>query len=152
MKKSLEERFWEKVNKRGPDDCWEWTAARTQGYGVIKASFPDRRMLRAHRVSYEINKGKIPEGWLVRHICDNPGCVNPDHLLSGTWTDNMKDRDSRNRQARGERQGLSKLTEDDVRAIRKDVRSQEAIARDYGIAQTGVSFIKRRKTWKHVKD
>ena len=92
--KTLEERFWEKVCK-GPE-CWEWTGA-TSGrlpYGHI---YRNGREQRAHRVSWEINRGQIPLGLSVLHRCDNPGCVRPDHLFIGTQSDNLKDAVSKGR-------------------------------------------------------
>lgn len=86
---SPEERFWQKVNKDGPNGCWIWTAMRNKdGYGCFRVG---NTMKKAHRFSYEINKGQIPSGMEVRHICHNPSCVNPDHLEPGTHTDNMRD-------------------------------------------------------------
>ena len=84
-KKSLD-RFWAKV-KKGPD-CWEWTAAKRYGYGAIKW---DGWTQQAHRVSYQIHVGPIPPEKFICHHCDNPGCVNPDHLFSGTSMDNTTD-------------------------------------------------------------
>lgn len=83
---SLEDRFWSKVNKT--ETCWEWTAASLPlGYGVIRV---DKSNVRAHRLSYEMHVGPIPEGMQVDHICHNPPCVNPEHLRLATNKQNRE--------------------------------------------------------------
>lgn len=85
----IEERFWEKVKVVDNDKCWEWLASRTlKGYGHFKIK---GRTVRAHRYSYTLVKGPIPKDLWVLHKCDNPSCVNPNHLFLGTHGDNMKD-------------------------------------------------------------
>ena len=146
--KTLEERFWSKVDRKDPAECWEWQAGKfSQGYGQFSVGAKNKL---AHRVSYELAHGPIPEGLVVRHKCDNPCCVNPDHLELGTHENNMDDRASRGRGAKGEAQGGAKLTEDVVRAIRLDGRLQVEIAASYGISQITVSRIKRRSSWSHI--
>jgi len=87
------DRFWEKVDMRG--HCWEWTAAKTScGYGRFKV---EGKTVGAHRVSYELHYGEIPEEMCVLHTCDTPPCVNPEHLFLGTPTDNNRDRDQKGR-------------------------------------------------------
>ena len=98
--RSLEERFWDKVDKRGDNECWEWLGGRHKsGYGYIDDSSHKHRLM-AHCVSYELAYGPIPPGMVVRHVvCHNPPCVRPDHLLHGTRLDNAQDtvRDGRHR-------------------------------------------------------
>lgn len=106
---AFEARFWPAVDKSGPTQphmatpCWIWTRCKKDwGYGVIKL-LGDQ--LGAHRASYILLRGDIPEGLILRHECDVPSCCNPDHLLPGTHADNARDRDTRGRCAVGERHG-----------------------------------------------
>jgi hypothetical protein len=152
-RRPLAERFWEKVDKGGPDDCWEWTASRDRfGYGRIstRPDFIDK----AHRVSYELHRGPIPEGMCVCHDCpdgDNPSCVNPAHLFLGTHQDNMDDMNAKQRGAFGERCGSAKLTEPRVLAIRAiEGATVTAIAAQFSVSQETVAKILRRETWKHL--
>lgn len=103
----FEVRFWEKVNKTAPNGCWVWTG-QTHGFGYGYVRGPDLKKARAHRLSYEMAKGAIPDGFVVRHMCDNPSCVNPAHLEVGTMADNIQDRDRRGRTAIGDRHGQRK--------------------------------------------
>jgi hypothetical protein len=93
----IEKRFWSKVKK--VDGCWEWIGVKARnGYGLFTVS---GRRLGAHRVVYTLIRGEIPEGFCVLHQCDNPGCVNPEHLFLGTNADNVADRNAKGRTARG---------------------------------------------------
>ena len=107
----------------------------------------------AHRVAYEIAHGPIPAGMQVCHHCDNPPCCRPSHLFLGTPKDNSLDAARKGRRPHGEGHAMAKLTEKDVREIRR-LRAagmhQWPIARRFGIAQTAVWAILARKTWRHV--
>ena len=149
------DRFWSKVDRRGPDECWPWEATRNQdGYGRFWLG----ELKSAHRVAWEIANGPIPKGRCVLHRCDNPQCVNPAHLWLGTHADNMADRDAKGRQwdRRGENHPHSKLTELDVICIRhwlKDGRwTQQKIADAFGIGRMTISNINTGRVWSHVSE
>lgn len=133
--------------------CWLWTAAVVSRYGMFRIGEKNRR---AHRASWELLRGPIPAGLCVLHHCDNPLCVNPDHLFLGTAIDNVRDRDRKGRQARqrGEDCGAAKLTAVDVRAIRKradDGETQASISRSYpAVLFQHISRIVRRERWAHL--
>lgn len=151
---SLETRFWAKVDKRGPDECWPWTAAVNEhGYGVMR---PEGRRngpaIKAHRVSVKLD-GRDPDGLYVLHRCDNPPCVNPAHLLLGTAADNAADRDSKGRGNRGERNGHAKLTDTQAAEIRRRQRAGERrnrLAAEFGVSGAAVTRIAKGEGWRHV--
>jgi hypothetical protein len=117
--------------------CWTWTGyVGNVGYGVFRPSAKQRTG--AHRMSWVIHYGPIPEGLYVLHRCDNRVCVRPDHLFLGTVWDNRKDCVQKSRHKGRPR----KLSDIEITAIQKDPRSQRPIARDYGITQGYVSKIK----------
>jgi hypothetical protein len=115
-------------------------------YGII-AKWP--KNVYAHRASYEGHRGPIPDGMFVCHTCDNPGCINPDHLFLGTPADNTADMMEKGRSGRGERKG-GRFTEDDVRAILQSDERHSALAQRYGVSQSHIHQIKHRKIWSHV--
>jgi hypothetical protein len=107
-------RFWQKVDKSSVDSCWPWKAGKhTFGYGVTGEGT-------AHRIAYELSKGKIPDGMIVRHTCHNPTCCRPDHLIVGTQKDNIQDMIDAGRAGwvSGEKAGLSKFTNEQAQAVR----------------------------------
>ena len=152
----LVERFWEKVDRRGPDECWPWTASMDKdGYGRISRGAPSGRMLKASRASWELHYLRpVLAGQCVLHTCDNPPCVNPRHLFLGTQLENTKDRDAKRRQAQGEKQGAAKLTEEKVEEIRRDyvrgsrTHGQPALARKHGVSHAAIGYIVRGESWK----
>lgn len=140
-RRSVEERFWEKVAKS--DGCWIWQGARSKaGYGQI---WDGARVVYAHRMSCEMASGPVPSGMEVCHHCDNPACVRPDHLFVGTHAENFADASRKGRvsTAAGEGNPRAKLTNAQVEAIRHDPRTNRAIGRDYGVSNRHVSAIKR---------
>lgn len=140
-------RFFEKISHDPVSGCWLWTAGCcADGYG----NFRNGKMVGAHRVSWELHVGPIPDGLCVLHTCDNPPCVNPTHLFLGTHADNIADRDSKGRQAGGERHGCAKLTADDVRRIQTNRDPQRVIADKYGVSPRTISNIQCGRSWKHT--
>tara|TARA_R110001606_G_scaffold115974_2_gene244548 strand:- start:697 stop:1032 length:336 start_codon:yes stop_codon:yes gene_type:complete len=109
-------------------------------------------MLRAHRFAYALSKGEIPDGFVVRHTCDNPACCNPDHLILGTQADNIADmyKRKRNRKAKGEDNSNSKLTAKQAMEIYSSPLPPKQLAKCYSITETAVSKIKLKKRWKHL--
>lgn len=146
-------RFNEKWQKDSVSECWVWTGGRaSKGYGEIKIPHT-RKQIPAHRLSYFIHKGPIPRGKCVLHRCDNPSCVNPDHLFVGTKKDNALDMVSKMRHCYGERQGAHKLSEKDVIAMHEMMKlgvKQKSIAEKFEIGEMQVSRIKRGLRWKHI--
>ena len=142
--KTLRERFEEKVDRSG--ECHEWTASkRPNGYGQF---FYDGTVGYAHRYSYELHRGGIPAGLFVCHSCDNPGCVNPEHLFLGRPKDNTRDMVSKGRAATGEKNGAAKLSDAQVRDI-KGRRSRgervKGLAEEFGVCRDQISNICRGK-------
>ncbi len=122
--------------------CWIWTGAvNKDGYGTSTGN------VMAHREAYERFHGPIPENMCVCHRCDTPLCVNPAHLFLGSSVDNTADRNMKGRDARGEGNAASKLTVEQVRAIRLDMRSQRLVASDYGVTPRVITLIRQRETW-----
>jgi len=150
----FKERFLEKVQKAGDDECWTWTGASYK--------FTNRNYIQGHirddngktttpsRAAWVIFRGEIPTGLHILHKCDNPLCVNPNHLFLGTNSDNIADRVRKGRSTLGEKDGYSKLTRDQVISIQKTTGSAAPIAKEYGISTTHVCLIRRKGTWLHL--
>ena len=160
-------RFWSKVDRSNADGCWEWTAAKSPfGHGNFHCQ---NQMHRAHRISWVVTHGEIPNNSFVLHKCDNPKCCNPQHLFLGTQSDNVADMISKGRNvkssqlslimkthaARGDRNGMAKLNQSDVNGIRLLLRAgmlQKDIASLFSICQQSVSDIKLNRYWIQQKD
>lgn len=137
----VEERFNKYHTKGSPDECWIWTGAKLHGgYGVISAN---SKQLLAHRLALEIYLGRpISDGLNVLHSCDNPSCVNFNHLREGTQKDNMIDMASKLRVHN------QKLTWDQIADIRSRVgQSQRAIAKEFGVSQRNIGSILNGRIW-----
>lgn len=136
-----------------PRECVEWAGKlEADGYARVRQNYT---RIPVHRLSYQTFNGPIPEGHVVRHKCDNRACWNPTHLETGTEADNSADMVARNRQARGGKNGTAKLTEDQVREIKAALLATprgigRALAKQYGVTATQISYIKLGQTWGHV--
>lgn len=162
MKSGLVTTFFNNINKSGPyierlgSKCWLWLGSKAgRGYGKLAPQY-HCIAYSAHRFMWTLENGPIPKGMYICHHCDNPSCVNPAHLFLGTPKDNAHDKVSKGRanHPRGEKSGLSKLTENDVKDIRHMYavgHTQEEIAGQYCVSRVSISYIVNRVTWKHVK-
>lgn len=138
--------------------CWHWTMSLTRSGGYGGAWFL-KQPVSAHRLSYMAFNGPIVVGE-IQHTCDVPSCINPDHLIDGDHYQNMQDCVARGRHAgaggniegcHGEHNGNSKLTADQVRQIRKDTRPPSVIAAEYGVLNSAICKIQKRRTWRNIQ-
>lgn len=146
--------FFDNATPEPNTGCWLWTRSLANGgYGTVSMGRGAFRP-RAHRVAWELAHGPIPDNQCVLHKCDTPACINPDHLFLGTKRDNSVDmmRKGRHRcdPQRGEMVGGSKLTVEQVRAIRASSSTQSDLARELGVSQGAISHARTGRTWKHV--
>lgn len=150
---TLQKRFWSKVKKT--DKYWLWTGY-TLPFPLRYGRFMFQGKVRlAHRVSYEMEKGNIPDDMLVLHKCDVPPCVNPDHLFLGTTKDNAIDREMKHRGGdfRGEKSSTAKLTKNKVLEIRRRVLEREtlpSLAKTFGVCIGAIRHIVYRRNWRHI--
>lgn len=143
-----QERFWRFVNRRGPDECWEWTRLRNKdGYGRFCAYSTS---ILAHRIAFALANGYDPGPALVCHECDNPSCCNPRHLWLGDDAANKRDSYQKGRHVRGERFGGVKLTEAQVLRIMQDGRSERVVGKEYGVSPGAVGAIRRGRNWRYL--
>lgn len=155
--RSAIDRFHESYIPEPNSGCWLWlgTIRGSNEYGAIKV---DGKTVAAHRFSWTIHNGEIPDCLLVLHRCDTPACVNPNHLFLGNHADNQHDKMAKGRigdvgtktPLLGRMNARAKLTDEIVLSIRGDARSQREIASAHGISQCLVHNIKARKTWRHI--
>jgi len=160
-KLTVKERFDTKYDIEEETGCWLWNSSKHKfGYGLLRVgpSEKEKKTKTAHRLSWEIYKGEIPEGAQILHRCDVPACVNPEHLFLGTQQDNMQDMYEKKRNgyqgSPGERNPKAKLTEAKVREIKhllKAGKDLQTIADTYGVTHGAVWFIQKGLTWKNVK-
>ncbi len=158
IKRLVSERFWEKVERRAPDDCWPWrSAVLANGYGEFGMN---KTMRSAHRVAWELTNGPIPHGMSICHRCDYKQCVNPAHLFAATPRENTQDMIAKGRRAytgcRGSTNGRAKLTPHHVQTIRlltsSSVLGTTAIARLFGVNRSTILLISKRVRWPDVPD
>jgi hypothetical protein len=140
----------DKVSPEPNSGCWIWTGtANKDGYGQF--GIGPSRSEKAHRSSYRIFKGEMPGKKLVCHKCDVPSCVNPDHLFLGSALDNTTDAKNKGRMAFGTRSGVARLTEEDVRFIRRSAGvAARIIAEKIGVSRGTVEAVRDGRTWTHV--
>ena len=148
----IQNKFLSRVNISISTGCWEWVAGKCKkGYGTFWAN---GRTNKAHRFSYTIFNKEIPKGLFVLHKCDNPSCVNPEHLFTGTNQDNMDDMVRKGRSYRGSKRSSTRLTEDNVKVIRDMIRTTSKTCREigliFGVSKSVIKNISSRQTWRHV--
>lgn len=139
-----------KINSKS--GCYEWIKSKDKdGYGQVRVGKTQKR---PHRIMYRLLNGEIPASLHVLHRCDNPSCCRPSHLFLGTQADNVRDRNKKNRQVKGENQRSAKLTVGAVLEIRSKYKmgghTHRDLAREYGINHSNIGCIIRRTHWRHV--
>lgn len=156
----VERRFWPKVLKpQDPSDCWVWTGAKRSNpkepYGVFKIRGHQR--VKSHRLSFALQNGVSPGDLFVCHHCDNPQCVNPDHLFLGTAKDNNADMISKGRRATGDHGGeqnpAAKLSASQVEEIKRCImqfESNKSLAQRFGVSAGMIGHIRRGRAWGSV--
>jgi hypothetical protein len=153
------EKFWQKVDRRGPDECWPWQGGVDEkGYGHVilypRTTKAGRKHTRAHRYAWTLTHGEIPDGVLICHRCDNPPCCNPNHLFPGTGSDNMQDmwQKKRHSDLQGEKNGRARLTWEDVLEIRRRYAAGgvtfQSLADERGMNKSAMHRLVRGLTWK----
>lgn len=150
---NIPERYLSKIEINKNTGCWIWTSAKIKGYGIYRLN---NRNFRAHRMMYEFHYGPIPKDMLICHKCDNPSCVNINHLFLGTAQDNIIDMHNKGRfdNRKGDRHPLAKLTDKNIIDIRSSwlnkLYNQRQLARMYSVTFQTISDIVNRKSWVHI--
>lgn len=142
------EKFWKRVDKSSPTGCWVWQGyCQKFGHGWLGSRFG-----LAHRFAWSLLRGPLDAKACLLHHCDNPPCVNPEHLYVGDRQDNMRDKVARNRIQKGQDSPKARLTDADVleiRRLRYEVGAAE-LAKRFGVTMNYVYQIQRREAWKHL--
>lgn len=135
-----QERFWNYAQRGEPGECWNWTGNKDKdGYGSLRSL---TTQIRAHRLSYEMHNGAIPDGHVVRHSCHNPSCVNPGHLLTGTQQDNVNDTMQAGHIRVNEAHPNCKFSNEVVAEVRQSSGKRKDIAKAFGISESQVGNIR----------
>jgi hypothetical protein len=143
--------FWSMVDKKSESECWNWLGVVNQwGYG----RYNNKGTHMAHRYAYELEHGKSIKGFVAMHKCDNPRCCNVKHLEIGTHADNQHDKVKKNRHAKGEKQGMSILTENQVKEAREKYKPRvvtyKMLAKEYGVCKDTIQKAVRGILWGHI--
>lgn len=157
-KKSIpvEQRFWPKVEIKSDSECWIWVGAKSsKGYGFIGAGGAGGKMVLAHRLSYQMFYGPIPNGAMILHECDNPSCVNPRHLRHGSGSENIKEAFDKGRKFNpvnfGEANPKSKITLEQAKFIKANPQlGHKQIADMFGVSPNCIRGVRIGRTWKEA--
>lgn len=147
---TLEQRLWARVDRGAPSECWPFRTAVSHEYGQLMDNY---HLVLAHRVAYSLTKGKIPEGMVVRHTCDNPPCCNPAHLTIGTPGENSRDMTDRGRQARLWRISTTKLTDEQVREVvrrRREGEGSADLAAEFGVSRGYINDLAAGRAYRAI--
>lgn len=144
---TIESRFWERVEKTA--SCWLWTGTKDR-YGYGRLGVTASRAQSAHRISWELHHGAIPDAASICHACDNPSCVNPDHLFLGGHADNMRDMAAKDRSLHGTKNVMAKLIPEQVVEIFLSDLTCRELSSNFNVSETTIKNIKRRQTWRRV--
>lgn len=149
-------RFWRFVSRTDPAACWIWSGkTERNGYGRFQIGGKGSPQVGAHRFSYEMHHGPIPDGMVVMHTCDTPGCVNPAHLIAGTHKANTSDMIAKGRHKRiaplGNDNGKALLSADTVRMIRSSLETNAELSRRLSVSPNTIRGVRTGRTWAHVK-